>query len=126
VILTSYSPPPPVATTVSRLCRGRLTVCEQPSSVRLAGFSGVQVDGETKAAGANFLIPFTPPSHKAAGDGAADLIVVDGAHPFRATAIDVRGRTVFVLASSLVLSPDPFAAFLPDADRLLRSFRFPR
>ena len=74
----------------------------------------------------NFLIPFTPPSHKAAGDGAADLIVVDGAHPFRATAIDVRGRTVFVLASSLVLSPDQFAAFLPDADRLLRSFRFPR
>jgi hypothetical protein len=126
VLLTSYSPTPSVATTVTRLCRARLTVCEQPSSVKLAGFTGVQVDGETKGAGVHFLIPFTPPSHKAAGDGAADRIELEGAHPFRATVINVRGQTVFVLAGSLVLSPDQFAASLPDAERLLGSLRFPR
>jgi serine/threonine protein kinase len=126
VLLTSYSRTPSVTTTVSRLCRGRLVECGRPSATRLDGFSGVELDGETKGARMHFLIPFTPPSRRAAGDGAADLIELPGAHPFHVTVVDVRGRTVFVLTGSLVLSPDAFTAFLPEAQRLLRSIRFPR
>jgi len=72
------------------------------------------------------FIPFTPPSHGAAGGGAADLIEMDGAdHPFRFDVLNVRGKTVVVLVGSLVLSPNAFTAFREKADRLLRSLRFP-
>ena len=72
------------------------------------------------------FIPFTPPSHGAAGGGAADLIEMDGAdHPFRFDVLNVRGKTVVVLVGSLVLSPDAFPAFRAKADRLLSSLRFP-
>jgi hypothetical protein len=127
VILSSFSPTPSVATTAARLCRTRSVACQSPSPVTIAGFHGLQLDGETRSARGNILIPFTDPSlyaGKALGDGSGDAIWVDGAHPFRATVLDVRGKTVVVFVGSPVLSPDQFAAFLPKADRLLGSLRF--
>ena len=44
---------------------------------------------------------------------------------FRIIVINVRGKTVVVDIGSYVLSIDEFKAFLPQADALLRSLRFP-
>jgi hypothetical protein len=124
-VLAGYSRVPSVATTVANLRRGKNLELQPARPVRLAGFSGREFEGHT-GAGKHYFIPFTPPNHRAAGGGAADLIQMDGAdHPFRFDVLDVRGKTVVVLVGSLVLSPGTFPAFRTKADRLLRSLRFP-
>ena len=125
VVLAGYSHVPSVATTVANLRRGKNLELQPAHPVRLAGFSGLQFEGQT--AGAKHLfIPFTPPSHGAAGGGAADLIQMDGAdHPFLFDVLNVRGKTVVVLVGSLVVSPDAFPPFRAKAVRLLQSLRFP-
>ena len=125
VVLAGYSHGPSVAMTVANLRRGKNLELQPAHPVRLAGFSGLQFEGQT-AEGKHLFIPFTPPSHGAAGGGAADLIEMDGAdHPFRFDVLSVRGKTIVVLVGSLVLTPDAFPAFRAKADRLLRSLRFP-
>ena len=125
VVLAGYSRVPAVSTTVANLRRGKNLELQPTRPVRLAGFSGLEFAGQT-GAGKHLFIPFTPPSHGAAGGGAADLIEMDGAdHPFRFDVLNVRGKTVVVLVGSLVLSPNAFTAFREKADRLLRSLRFP-
>lgn len=128
VILSSFSRTPTVATTAAQACHNRSFTCRPQSPVTIGGFRGVQVDGQTTGVGDHYLIPFTPPSKyagKAAGESDGDAILISGEHPFRLTILNVRGKTVFILVGTLVLSPDQFQAFLPDADRLLASLRFP-
>jgi hypothetical protein len=128
LIQSSFSPTASVTTTAARICRPRAVECDSPSAVALAGFHGVQVDGQTNGSGRHGMIPFAPPSTyagKAFGDGSPDLIEIDGAHPFRVSVLDVRGRTVVVFVGTLVLSRDEFAAFLPRADGVLATLRFP-
>ncbi len=129
VILSSFSRTPSVATTAAQLCRPRYVACQSRSPVTLAGFHGVQLDGQKTGSRTAPLIPFTSPSvykGKALGDGAPDAVWIEGAHPFRATVLDVRGHTVLILVGTLVLPPDEFTAFLPEADRVLDTLRFPR
>lgn len=125
VALAGYSHVPSVATTAANLRRGKDLELKPEHPVQLAGFSGLQFEGQT-AAGKHFFIPFTPPSHGAAGGGAADLIEMHGpGHPFRFDVLNVRGHTVVVLVGSLVLSPDAFLPFRRKADDLLQSLTFP-
>jgi hypothetical protein len=128
VILSSFSRTPSVATIATQLCRPHFVACQSPEPVTLAGFHGLQLDGRTNGPGTHLLIPFTRPAAyagKAYGDGAADLIYVEGAHPFHATVLNIRGKSVLILVGTQVLSADAFTAFLPRADRLLRTLRFP-
>jgi hypothetical protein len=125
LVMTSYSRTPSVRSAVAALHRGHGVTYEPAARVKLAGLQGVQFDGQTLGAH-HLFIPFSPPSHGAAGAGAGDLIAVDGpGHPFRFVVLNVRGQTVVVFLGSLVLSPSEFATFLPDADHILATLRFP-
>lgn len=125
VVLAGYGHVPSVGTTVANLRRGQSLELQPTHPVRLGGFSGTGFAGQTGGA-KHLFIPFTPPSHGAAGGGAADLIEMDGAgHPFSFDVLNVRGKTVVVLVGSLVLSPDAFPPFRAKAERLLQSLRFP-
>ena len=124
LIMTGYTRTPSVAATVASLRnRGHGAAYEPTVPVKLAGFSELQFDGEV--VGDNHIfIPFSPPTHKATGH--ADEIVMNGpGHGFRFIVLNVHGRTVIVMVSSIVMSVDEFAAFLPQADALLASLRFP-
>jgi hypothetical protein len=125
LIMTGYTRTPSVAATVANLRRrGHGATYEPSMPVRLAGFFGLQFDGLVVGA-KHIFIPFSPPSHKATGY--ADAVEMDGVgHAFRFIVLNVRGRTVIVMVSSIVMSADEFTAFLPQADALLSSLRFPR
>jgi len=124
LIMGGFSRTPSVAATVQNLrTRGHGATYDDPSPVKLAGFPGVELDGQTVGP-RHVFIPFSPPTSKATGH--ADAIEVDGAgHPFRFAVLNVRGKTVVVFLGTLVLSPDEFTAFLPQADRFLGSLQFP-
>jgi hypothetical protein len=127
LVMTGYGTTPSVAATVASLHRPRGVTYEPPAPVRLAGSTGTQFEGQTVGAGTHYFIPFTPPSHSAAGGGGADTIEMPGAgHSFRFTVLNVRGRTVVILVGSLVLSSDEFQTFLATADGVLGSLAFPR
>jgi hypothetical protein len=119
------STPPSVAATVESLrTRGHGVTYDPPTNVTLAGFPGVHLDGETVGP-KHVFVPFSPRTNKATGF--PDAIELDGAgHAFRFDVLDVRDRTVVVFVGSLVMSPAEFASFLPQADRILRSIRFPK
>ena len=126
IVMSSFSRTPSVSTTVVNLQRGRNVAYQPVSRVRIGGFAGVEFDGQTGGAHHAF-IPFTPPSGKALGDGAGDAIWMDGpGHPLRFVVLDVRGKTVVVMISSLVLNADQFGAVLPKAEAILKTLRFPR
>jgi hypothetical protein len=124
LIMTAYARTPSVAATVAGLrTRGHGATYEATSPVNVAGFSGVQFDGEVVGT-KHVFVPFSPRTHKA--EGFADAIEVVGpGRAFRFVVLNVRGKTVIVFIGSYVLSGDRFAAFLPEADELLRSLRFP-
>ena len=125
LVLAGYQPTRSVASTVEGLrTRGHGARYEPATKIELAGFPGVQFDGEVVGP-KHVFVPFSPPTNKATGF--PDAIEMDGAgHAFRFDVLDVRGRTVVVFISSLVMSPAEFAAFLPQADGILRSIRFPK
>jgi hypothetical protein len=128
IIVSSFARTPSVATTAAQLCHNKALTCQPQSTVTIGDAHGLQFGGQTNGAGYNYLIPFTPPSKyagHAAGTSDGDAILMQGKHPFRATIINARGKTVFILVGSLVLSPQQLQAFLPQADRLVRSLRFP-
>jgi hypothetical protein len=124
LIMTGYTRTPSVAATVASLrTRGHGATYEPTVPVKLAGFPGLQFDGQV-VGDKHIFIPFTPPTHKATAH--ADGIEINGpGHGFRFIVLNVRGRTVIVMVSSIVLSVDEFVAFLPQADALLASLRFP-
>ena len=124
LIMTGFTRTPSVAATVDSLrSRGHGATYEATTPVRLAGFSGVQFDGRLVGP-RHVFIPFSPPTTKATGF--ADSIELEGAgHAFRFTVLDVRGKTVVVFVGSYVLSADQFTAFLPQANQILESLRFP-
>ena len=125
LIMTGYARTPSVAATVASLrTRGHGATYEPTTAVKLAGFPGRQFDGRIVGT-KHVFIPFSAPSHKATGY--ADEIELDGAgNAFRLIVLNVRGRTVVVFVSSIVMSADQFTAFLPHADVLLGSLEFPR
>ena len=124
LIMAGYSGTPTVAATVSNLrTRGHGATYEPTTTVKVAGFSGLQFDGRLVGP-EHVFVPFSPPSHAAGGK--ADAIVEDGVgHAFRLIVLNVRGTTVVVFIGSLVMSADQFATFLPEADGILKSLKFP-
>jgi hypothetical protein len=125
LIMTGYTRTPSVPATLRALQRGSGATYEPTTTVKLAGLTVTQLDGQTTGAN-HFFIPFSPASHGAAGGNAADRIEMDGpGHPFRATVLNVRGKTVVVFIGSLVLTADQFQSFLSDADALLNTLTFP-
>jgi len=125
LIMTGYDRTPSVAKTVDTLrTRGQGATYEPTVPARVAGFSGIQFDGELVGPKHQF-IPFSPPTHKATGF--ADAIEVQGTgHGFRFIVLNVRGRTVVVaIAQFSWMSADQYAAFLPKAEQILDSLKFP-
>jgi hypothetical protein len=97
---------------------------EPTTTVKVAGFSGLRFDGRLVGP-EHVFVPFSPPSNAAGGK--ADAIVEDGVgHAFRLIVLNVRGKTVVVFIGSLVMSADQFTTFLPEADGVLKSLKFPR
>jgi hypothetical protein len=128
-IMTAYGRTPSVAATVNVLrTRGRGATYEAASPVTLAGFSGLQFDGQVVGAKnvdhvGHFFVPFSPRSHSA--KYYPDEYPVYG-DAFHIAVLDVRGRTVVIYVENVALPSDRFPAFLQQADAILRSLRFPR
>ena len=124
IVMTSFSRTPSVAAAVESLrTRGHGATYEQASSVKIGGFSGIRFDGQVTGP-RHVFIPFSPRTSKATGF--ADGIYVDQPAPFRFIVLNVRGKTVVVMVSSLVMSADEFTAYLPKTDAIVSSLRFPR
>jgi len=125
LIMAGYDRTPSVAVTVANLrTRGTGATYDPTTTVKVAGFSGTEFDGRLVGP-KHVFVPFSPPSHAAGGN--SDAIETDGVgHAFRLIVLNVRGHTVVVFIGSLVMSADQFATFLPEADGILKSLRFPR
>lgn len=128
VIMTAYARTPSLAATVNVLrTRGRGASYGEVSQVKLAGFAGIQFDGQLVGARnsdhiGHYFIPFSLRSH--AAKYYPDEYPVYG-DVFRVTVLNVRGKTVIVFIDSVALSADQFPAFLTKADQILKSLRFP-
>jgi hypothetical protein len=127
-IMTAYARTPSVAKTVEVLrTRGRGATYQATSHVELAGFAGIQFDGQIVGAKSpdhvgHFFVPFSPPSN--AAKYYPDEYPVYG-DVFRVIVLDVRGKTVVVYLENVALPPDRFPAFLAKAEALLTSLGFP-
>ncbi len=127
VIMTAYARTPSLAATVNGLrTRGHGALYEPTTPVKVAGFSGVQFDGQRILTATNHIfVPFSPRSH---GGGAfpssRDAFQVYGP-VFRLIVLNVRGKTVVVFIDSVALTVEQFPAFLTKADQMLESIRFP-
>ncbi|HEX9549415.1 MAG TPA: hypothetical protein VF942_18885 [Acidimicrobiales bacterium] len=122
LIMTAYARTPSVASTVAGLrTRGVGATYQATSPVKLAGFSGLEFDGQVVATRHTF-VPFSPRSHGA--KYFPDAYFMNQGEAFRIIVLNVRGKTVVVFLDS-VLSADQFPAFLIKADRILKSLRFP-
>ncbi len=122
VIVTGYARTPSVAATVTSLrTRGNGATYEAASPVKLAGFSGIQLDGQVVGQ-KHVFTPFSPPSNTAKGYPDAYLV---GPGVFRIIVLDVRGKTVVVFIDNVALPADRFPAFLTRARQILKSLRFP-
>jgi hypothetical protein len=123
--MTGYGRTPSVAATVHGLrTRGHGATYEPPLAVEVAGFAGIQFDGRLVGP-RHVFIPFSPRTHKATGF--ADAIELEGTgHSFRFTVLNVRGTTVVLFVGQYSwMAAAQFTAFLPKADRILESLRFP-
>ena len=127
-IMAAYARTPSVAATAHVLrTRGHGATYEETMPAKLAGYKGVQFDGQITGAKnvdhiGHVFIPFSPRSHSA--KYYPDEYGVYG-DVFRVIVLDVRGHTVVVYIENARLPADQFPAFLDDAARILASLRFP-
>jgi hypothetical protein len=127
-IMTGYTRTPPVAKTVTVLrTRGRGASYEPTSPASLAGFAGVQFDGQITGAKnvdhfGHFFIPFSRSRHSAGYF--PDEYPVYG-DVFRVIVLDVRGKTVVIYIENVGLSYQRFPQFLSKAQQILGALRFP-
>jgi hypothetical protein len=123
-MITAYGHTPSVAATVSGLrTRGHGATYQATSPAKLAGFSGIQFDGQINAENHHF-IPFTPQSH--AARFYPDIYTFEHGEVFRIIVLNVRGKTVVVLIDSAALPADQFPNYLTtEANQLLKTLRFP-
>jgi hypothetical protein len=127
-IMTAYAKTPSVATTVNVLrTRGRGASYQDSEPIRIAGFSGMQFDGEITGAAnsdhiGHYFVPFSP-RHNSASYFPDEYPVYGQA--FRVIVLDVRGKTVVIYIENVALSVDQYPAFLTKATRILAALRFP-
>jgi hypothetical protein len=125
MIMTSYSQTPSVTATIAGLrTRGGGATYEASSPVKLAGFSGVQFDGQAKDTQHHTFVPFSPPTH--AARAFPDAFEVENGEPFRLIVLNVRGKSVIVMIDGYGVSSDEFPAFLTKAAQILRTLTFPK
>jgi hypothetical protein len=123
LIMTAYVRTPSVAAMVAGLrTRGAGATYEATSPVKLAGFSGIQFDGQVVGPRHTF-VPFSPRSHGA--KYYPDAYYMNQGEAFRIIVLNVRGKTVVVFTDSVALPTDQFPAFLTRANQILKSLRFP-
>jgi len=122
MIMTSYSATPSLAATVAGLrTRGGGATYGPSSSVMLAGFSGVQFDGQAKATQHHIFVPFSPRTH--AARAFPDAFEVENGEPFRLIVLNVHGKSVIVMIDGYGVSADQFPGFLTKADQILSSLK---
>lgn len=122
-IMTPYGPTRSVAATVAGLrTRGHGATYQSTSLVKLAGYPGVQFDGQVVGK-EHVFIPFSPKSTVA--KWYPDNYGMGQGEVFRIIVLGVRGKTVVVYLENLQLPADQFPAFLTRADTLLNTLKFP-
>lgn len=122
-MMTPYGRTPSVAVVVAGLrTRGRGATYGATSRVKLGGYSGVQFDGKIVGR-EHVFIPFSPKSTVA--KWYPDNYGMGQGEVFRIIVLAVRGKTVVVYVENAELPADQFPAFLPRADKLLKTLRFP-
>ena len=125
VVESGFSPTPSVAATVDSLrTRGHGATYQDSSPVTVAGFNGVQFDGQVTGPKHAF-IPFSPRTTKATGFADAIWFEQGEGNLFRFIVLNVRGRTVVVLITNAGLPANQFPTFLTQTDQILSSLRFP-
>jgi hypothetical protein len=127
-IMTAYRRTPSVAATVQVLrTRGRGATYGETTPVGLAGSHGLQFDGTITGTKnfdhiGHYFVPFSPRSH--AAKYYPDEYGVYG-DVFRVLVLGVHGKTVVIFIENVALPSDRFPAFLVDANRILKSLKFP-
>jgi hypothetical protein len=120
--VTAFGHTPSVAATVAGLrTRGSGASYQAPAPVKLAGFSGTQIDGAI-AGPSHIFVPFTPPAHTATFF--PDAFKLGHGELFRIIVLNVKGKTVVFFLESATLPADQFPAFLNSATQILGSFKF--
>jgi hypothetical protein len=128
-IMTAYTATPSLASTVNVLrSRGRGATYQPSTQITLAGYHGIQFDGQIVGAKnvdhtGHFFVPFSPPSH--AARYYPDEYPVYG-DVFRVIVLDVHGKTVVVYIENVALPPSQFPSFLTKATAILKATRFRR
>jgi hypothetical protein len=122
-IATAFGPTPSVAAILARIrSEGGGANFGPTTRVTLAGFPAWQIDGNVYGRFGHTFVPFSP---RTGGASPADAFRLDPGEAFRIVVLDVRGRRIVVAASSVALPAERFATFLPAADRILATLRFP-
>jgi hypothetical protein len=119
--ITSYGRTPSVAATVNGLrTRGSGAEYQPSTPVKLAGFSGTQLDG-TVVGESHVFVPFSPPAHRAAFY--PDAFKLEHGELFRIVVLDVKGKTVAFFIENGALPAAQFPSFLNTANQVLGSVR---
>lgn len=130
-IETAFGATHSVAATITNLRYGGSSLPEThlggvefgaPTSVKIAGYSGQQFDGQVWGKFGHTFLPFSP--HLRGPASPPDSNHLQHGEAFRFIALNVRGKTVVVALESLGLPADQFPAFLTSARRLLESLVF--
>ena len=123
-IMTSYTKTPSVAATVRSLrTRGVGATYRSTARVTLAGFRGLQFEGQITGASGHNFIPFTLPNQPG-NSLPRDHFSMDKGEVFRVTVLNIRGKSVVIAEENFGLPVDQFPDFLTTADALLSSLRF--
>jgi hypothetical protein len=123
LVETEFGPTPSVAAILTRLRSAGGGANFGPTKrVTLAGFAAWQIDGNVYGRFGHTFVPFSP---RTGGASPADAFRLDPGEAFRITVLDVRGKRVVVAVSSVALPAGRFATFLPAANRILATLRFP-
>ena len=121
-ILTSLGPTPWVSATVARIHQGGSGITfKATSAAKVAGYSGVQFDGNVWGQFGHSFVPFTPTTH---GASPADSWHIDKDEAFRFIVLGVKRKTVVVFEESWGLPAEQFPAFENEANRVLASLKF--
>jgi len=124
LIMSAYARTPSVAATVNSLrTRGHGTTYEATSRIQLAGFSGLQFDGQLVGP-KHLFVPVSAPTHNA--PYFPDSIGIEGpGQVFRFIVLNVRGKTVVLYINNFLLPATQFPSFLTNASQILASLKFP-
>ena len=107
---------------MARLRRGGSGITFQKTSpARVAGYGGIQFDGDVWGIFGHSFVPFTPTTH---GASPWDSWHIDKGEAFRFIVLAVKGKTVVLFEESFGLPADQFPAFLTDVNRVLASLSF--